>query len=164
MLRFLSLTLLLLSAAPSRADPEPTGLWLTRDRDGVIAISPCAGGLCARIAGVFLDNPGDKMPLDYRGVSQCGLKLITDARQIQPNLWKGHILDPRNGNIYGVELHLDPGGNLALRGFLGIPLLGQTQTWTRFTGKLPADCRIAPVNPGSHLAGQSRKGTMTERR
>jgi hypothetical protein len=41
-----------------------------------------------------------------------------------------------------VELHLDPHGELRLRGFLGIPLLGQTQTWTRYAGPLPEDCRL----------------------
>jgi uncharacterized protein (DUF2147 family) len=148
MIRFatLVLLLLLLPVQPSRAAPGLTGFWLTQDHDGVIAVTTCDGGLCAGIAGVILDHPGDPTPVDHRGVSQCHLKLITDARQIQPNLWKGHIVDPRNGHIYGVELHLDPRGNLALRGFLGIPLLGRTQTWTRYTGKVPDDCRLVAAN------------------
>jgi uncharacterized protein (DUF2147 family) len=161
MLRFFALALLALLSAPSRAATPLAGLWLTGDRGGVIAISPCDGGLCARIVGVFLDRADDPMPLDYRGMSQCDLPLITDARQIGANLWKGHILDPRNGTMYGVELHLDPKGNLAVRGFLGIPLLGETQTWTRYTGAVPADCRIAP-NP--NLADRPASGTMTKRR
>ena len=65
----------------------------------------------------------------------------------EPNLWKGHIIDPRNGSVYGVELQLDPHGNLALRGFLGIPLLGHTQTWTRYTGSVPDDCRMHAAQP-----------------
>lgn len=131
------------SAAPAHP-ADVTGMWLTQDRDGVIAISTCGTMVCARIVGVFLDRPNDPMPVDHRGISQCNLPLISDARQIQPGLWKGHITDPRNGTVWGVELHLDPGGNLALRGFLGIPLLGRTQTWTRYTGRPPADCRILP--------------------
>ena len=134
---------LLLAATSAEAQPGPIGLWLTKGRDAVIAIAPCGGGLCGRMVGVFLDHPSDRMPMDYRGVSQCGLPLITEARQVEPNLWKGHIVDPRNGIVYGAELHLDRSGDLALRGFLGIPLLGQTQTWTRYTGRVPADCRIA---------------------
>jgi len=82
------------------------------------------------------------MPVDYRGVSQCDLPLITDASQVQTGLWKGHITDPRNGHVWGVELHLDSHGDLALRGFFGLPLLGHTQTWTRYRGKPPANCRI----------------------
>ncbi len=126
----------------SAAVPSVTGVWLTQDREAVIAIAPCGGFVCARIVGVFLDRPDDPMPVDRRGVSQCDLPLITDARRIRRNLWKGHISDPRNGHIYGVELHLDPHGNLGLRGFLGVPLLGHTQIWTHYHGQLPADCRI----------------------
>jgi uncharacterized protein (DUF2147 family) len=143
MLRLLTLLVIpLLCAVPAQA-AGLTGLWLTEDHDGIMRVSACDGGLCVEIAGVILDHPDDPTPVDYRGVSQCHLKLVTDAKQIRPNLWKGHIRDPRNGGVYGVELRLDPHGNLALRGFLGVPLLGQTQTWTRFPGDVPADCRLS---------------------
>jgi uncharacterized protein (DUF2147 family) len=142
MFRVLALVLLLLSIRSAQAAPALTGLWLTQDRNGVIAVSRCGDLLCARIVGVVLDHPDDKMPLDYRGVSQCDLPLITDARQIRPNLWKGHLTDPRNGSEYGAEIHLDPHGNLALRGFLGFTLLGRTQIWTRYPDTPPADCRL----------------------
>ena len=58
---------------------------------------------------------------------------VDQRRQADPaRPVEGHITDPRNGDVWGVELHLDPHGNLALRGFLGVPLLGRTQTWTRY--------------------------------
>jgi uncharacterized protein (DUF2147 family) len=145
MIRPLALAALLLSIHASHAAPAPTGLWLTHDRDGVVAVSACGNRLCARLVGFFLDRPDEKTPVDYRGISQCNLMLITDAWQVQPGLWKGHITDPRSGDVWDVELHLDPNGNLALRGFLGIPLLGRTQTWTRYAGTPPADCRILPA-------------------
>jgi len=144
MLAFLFLTLFVPAA---HASPNLTGFWLTQDGDGVISISNCGELLCAHIVGVFLDHPDDKTPVDFRGVSQCNLPLITDARQIRPDLWKGHIINPRNGEVWGVELRLDHNGNIALRGFLGVPLLGRTQTWTRYPGTPPADCRIAPSGP-----------------
>jgi uncharacterized protein (DUF2147 family) len=132
------------SALHATTSPVPTGLWLTQDRGGIIAINPCRDRLCARIVGVVLDHATDAMPVDYRGVSQCGLSLISDALQVGPGLWKGHILDPRDGSLYGVELRLDPHGRLALRGFLGIPLFGRTEIWTRFNGAVPPDCRMVP--------------------
>ena len=160
-LRVSTLCALLLFGAAASAAPNPTGLWLTQDHDGIIQVSSCDGGLCARIAGVILDHPNDPTPVDYRGVSQCHLPLITDAKPIRANLWKGHIGDPRNGGIYGVELSIDPHGNLAVRGFLGIPLLGQTQTWTRFSGSVPDDCRMV-AQP--RLVEQPGKGTMASGR
>jgi uncharacterized protein (DUF2147 family) len=145
--RTLAIAFLLLPVSLSAAPQSLIGLWLTQDRDGIIAVSSCDGGLCAEIAGLILDHPDDPTPVDYRGVSQCHLPLITDAKQVQPNLWKGHITNPRNGGIYGVELRLDPHGNLALRGFLGVPLLGRTQTWTRYAGAVPDDCRLHAGSP-----------------
>ncbi len=132
--------------APNNA--APTGLWLTQDRGGVIAITQCADRLCARIVGVVLDRATDAMPVDYRGVSQCGLELINDAQQVRPGLWKGHILDPRNGSTYGAELRLDSHGRLAMRGYLGFTLLGRTETWTRYTGVAPRDCRLTASRSG----------------
>jgi len=138
-----------------RNAPSPAGLWLTQDHGGVIAISTCGDALCARIAGVFLDRPDDPMPLDYRGMSQCGLSLISDARQVRPGLWKGHILDPRNGATFGAELWLHDAEHLALRGFLGFALLGRTEAWTRYAGNVPRDCRLLPTG----TAGLSRAAT-----
>jgi uncharacterized protein (DUF2147 family) len=133
------------AANPPASGSSPVGVWLTQDHGGIIAIAGCEDRLCARIVGVVLDHPNDTMPVDYRGLSQCGLTLISDARQVKPGLWKGHILDPRNGGVFGVDLTLDPSGRLLLRGFLGVPLLGRTETWTRYTGVVPADCRLLAV-------------------
>lgn len=154
MLRCLALaSVLLLSAISTRAAPGLTGLWLTQDRNGVIEVSHCGDRLCARIVGVVLDHRDDKMPVDYQGTSQCDLPLISDAAEIRPNLWKGHLTDPRNGSVYGAEIHLDPDGNLALRGYLGFTLLGRTQTWTRYPGTLPTDCRLE-AGAGSNEASR----------
>jgi uncharacterized protein (DUF2147 family) len=141
--KFGILTALLFASFPAQAADNPTGLWLTQDHDGIIKIFPCNGGLCAQIAGFILDHPTDPTPVDYRGVSQCHLPLITDAKQIEINLWKGHIINPRNGTVYGVEFHLDAHNNLALRGYVGLPLFGETQTWTRYSGRVPSDCRLS---------------------
>ena len=44
----------------------------------------------------------------------------------------GDILDPDNGKVYRVKLKLvDNGSKLDVRGYIGTPLLGRTQTWIR---------------------------------
>lgn len=151
MFRNLALIALLVPMHAALAGPPVEGLWLTQDHDGVIAVEPCDTGngkLCARIEGFILDHAGDPTPVDYRGVSQCHLPLITDAVQVEPNLWKGHITNPRNGDVWRVEMYLERDGSLALRGYLGVPLLGQTQTWTRYDGKVPEDCRLTKPEGG----------------
>jgi uncharacterized protein (DUF2147 family) len=163
MVRLIILVGVFLGSLQAQASDTLTGLWLTQDHDGIIKVSWCGGSLCAEIAGVILDHPTDPTPVDYRGVSQCHLQLISDAKPIRPNLWKGHIINPRNGKIYGVELHLDQYRNLALRGFIGIPLLGETQTWTHYSGTVPDDCRLltntgvaAPSRTAPHGLGRAQ--------
>ncbi|MDE3010633.1 MAG: DUF2147 domain-containing protein [Pseudomonadota bacterium] len=44
----------------------------------------------------------------------------------------GHIVDPHSGTIYRCRMRLIDGGHrLEVRGFVGIALLGRTQTWVR---------------------------------
>jgi uncharacterized protein (DUF2147 family) len=147
LLAALPLTLILALAPTADAARPPsgvTGLWLTQDRGGIISVETCGEKLCLHIAAVVLDQPSDPMPLDSRGISQCGLKLVDGAVRIKPNLWRGKILDPRDGKLYGVQVWLNPDGTLALRGYLGVALLGRTETWTRYPGSVPADCRLSP--------------------
>ena len=44
----------------------------------------------------------------------------------------GDILDPNNGKVYKVRLRpVDGGKRLEVRGYVGMPMLGRTQTWVR---------------------------------
>jgi len=142
------LALALLSSPAAGAATDPTGLWLTRDRGGVIEVSRCGTHLCARIVGVVLDKPTDPIPLDHAGSTQCGLILINDAAEVSPNLWRGHIQDPRNGSLWSVQIWTNPDGTFSLRGFLGFSRLGHTEIWTRYKGEVPADCRLSPADVG----------------
>ena len=54
----------------------------------------------------------------------------------------GQILDPHNGKTYKVRLSLeDNGQKLDVRGYVGMPMLGRTQTWIR---KDATDSQPAP--------------------
>ena len=82
------------------------------------------------------------MPKDAAGRSQCGLTIITNAIPAQDGSWFGRITDPRDDKQYGLEMWLDDFGRLHVRGYLGLPLFGQTSIWERFTGRVTADCGI----------------------
>ena len=44
----------------------------------------------------------------------------------------GEILDPNNGKTYNSQIRLtEKGQKLNVRGYLGLPLFGRTQTWLR---------------------------------
>ena len=61
-----------------------------------------------------------------------GLLLLRHLRPENGEYVGGDILDPDTGRIYGCTLRLTDGGReLIMRGFLGIALLGRSQTWRR---------------------------------
>ncbi|HVJ56174.1 MAG TPA: DUF2147 domain-containing protein [Aliidongia sp.] len=117
------------------------GAWLTPEGDGVITIERCGDALCGRIAGITR-APGEAEPTDVNGKPQCGLTIISEERPDGDGTWLGEITDPRTGDTYGAKLWVGQDGNLRLRGFLGLPLLGETQTWRPFAGHLTPACEI----------------------
>ena len=120
------------------------GDWLTQGREGVIRIAPCNGNLCGTLVGLRFGSNGDA-PRDWQGRSQCGLTIMTGMAQVQPGLWRGHIVNPQDGKRYGVDISLESRNRLRLRGFLDMPVLSaikQSQIWTRFLGRLTPDCHM----------------------
>jgi uncharacterized protein (DUF2147 family) len=132
-----------LTAAPAPAirTDSPLGAWWTADGHGVVEIVRCGDALCGRIVGVDR-GPEEPVPTDVHGRSQCGLTIITDEKPDMDGGWLGAVTDPRDGGRYQAKLWLDASGDLNLRGFIGIPVLGSTQTWHKFTGHLTAECRL----------------------
>ncbi|WP_262312196.1 DUF2147 domain-containing protein [Acidiphilium sp. AL] len=122
---------------------SPEGDWLTGRGGAVVRIAPCAGGtgLCGHIVGIVLDH-GDAMPMDWQGRSQCGFELIRPSVTRSGAEWHGRIVDPRNGSAYHAEFQVTRTGELALRGYLGLPVFGETQHWMRYEGTVPRSCRI----------------------
>ena len=126
-------------APMAQAQQAPVlGRWLSESGKGVIEIYPCADKLCGKL--VWLAEPiRDGAPaVDHNNKDAalrqrplCGLTMLGDFREIEANRWgDGWIYSPENGKTYRATMMLD-GGLLKLRGYIGIPLLGETQTWTR---------------------------------
>ncbi len=134
----------LLLAFPAHA-ATPAGLWWTQDHDGIIEILPCGdhSQLCGRIAGQphILDEHGQP-PRDNKGRLECGLTILNGKPGGEPGHWFGLITNPEDGQDWRSEFWLGEDGNLRLRGYILIRPLGQTQTWTRFSGRVAQDCTI----------------------
>jgi uncharacterized protein (DUF2147 family) len=133
---------LIVTSASSAPAASPVGTWLTANGHGVIEIAQCGDALCGRIVGIDRE-PAAPMPTDVHGRSQCGLTIITNEMPAADGTWLGEVTDPRDGETYQAKLWLDEGGNLHMRGFIGIPLLGSTQIWRKYTGHLTAECGLA---------------------
>ncbi len=61
-----------------------------------------------------------------------GMVMLWGFKHIKDNLWEeGSIYDPENGKTYRCKMTLESADVLNVRGFIGISLIGRTDTWTR---------------------------------
>jgi hypothetical protein len=157
------------SLTVSFAQPKPertvAGFWQQTDNDGhvggwffflkrddlyegrLVKMFPKPGeedkkviSVCARCAG------------DQKNAPMLGLTIIKGMKRTGGKYEEGNILDPRDGTLYHAQMEVSADGQkLAVRGYLGIPLLGQTQTWTRLPDDAMAPEEIPPesVSPAS---------------
>ena len=134
-----------LFAALVHAQATPAGLWKMIDDESkkeksLIRITE-AGGVFSGKLEKLLDpaTPADavceKCSDDRKGKPLLGMTLVKGVRQSDGDkaLWDGgEILDPNNGKTYKVRMTpAEAGKTLAVRGYIGAPLLGRTQTWYR---------------------------------
>ena len=77
----------------------------------------------------------DKCSDERKDKPLVGLTILRDVAKDTEDqtLWSGgNILDPNNGKVYKVRLRpIDGGKRLEVRGYVGMPMLGRTQTWVR---------------------------------
>jgi uncharacterized protein (DUF2147 family) len=61
-----------------------------------------------------------------------GLRIVLGFEYKGQNLWEnGVIYDPENGRTYSCKAELIDTNTLAVRGYVGISLVGRTDNWTR---------------------------------
>ena len=120
--------------------PAVRGYWRTPS-GGIIRIAPCGHELCVEIAKL---PPGDHPLTDthnpdpkLRQRSLCGLRIGAGFVEVDPqHARSGHLYDPRSGHTYSGQMTAE-GNLLRLRGYIGLPVFGRTETWVR-ASKPPA--------------------------
>ena len=141
----IALTIVLaLAGSAALAQATPAGLWRTIDDDGKteksqVRISESGGVFSGKVEKIA--NPArqdarcDKCSDARKDQPLLGLVVIQGVRANagEAGLWDGgEILDPNNGKTYKVRMRLTGEGKaLELRAYLGMPLIGRTQTWQR---------------------------------
>jgi len=127
------------------AQMNPAGLWKTiDDKDGSakseIRIVETAGVVSGKIEKVLdpKSKPDDKCVEckdDRKDQPIAGLELMRGLKKsdTRDNLWDGGtIVEPSTGKVYKVQLTpIEGGKKLEVRGYVGAPLFGRTQTWIR---------------------------------
>jgi uncharacterized protein (DUF2147 family) len=134
--------IILAGAAPqdALARSDIIGRWVPLEQDSIIDIYLCGDEVCGRI--VKLDEPMDdsgeaKVDLNnrdeaLRGRPILGMELLTGFSSKKAGSYRGgRIYNPRDGKLYKAILTLLDDGTLKIRGYVGVPALGQTQVWSR---------------------------------
>lgn len=152
------------SAAPAGGEPTATGYWEQVDEksgkpESWFHIVEKDGVFVGTIVKMF-SKPGDPPPETFRCTKCEGpdkdaavlgtLQLIKGMKRKGLDYESGTITDPRDGNVYRALMKLSPDNKqLEVRGYLGIALLGRTQTWNRLPDNVMEPPKPVPAPKGT---------------
>ena len=144
MKKFTIAALVLTLHAAAWAQATPAGLWKTIDDEtkqekSLVRIADAGGSVSGKIEKLLdptkQDTKCDKCADERKDKPVLGMTIIRNVKQNADDkaLWDGgEILDPNNGKTYKVRMKpVDGGKTMEVRGYIGAPLLGRTQIWTR---------------------------------
>jgi uncharacterized protein (DUF2147 family) len=140
LLGFTAFLLSLVSFSQNKAD-DIIGIWLASGKEPAkIQIFKSGERFYGKI--VWIQNPTNaegKQRVDAKNPDEAkrhypimGLIILSGFKFNGDDEWKGgDIYDPQNGKTYSSNMHLKDRNTLKLRGYIGISLIGRTETWTR---------------------------------
>lgn len=142
--RIVGLVLAGIATATAMASPQtPSGRWkvvsdVTNQPVAIMKVYEEDGEYRAMIEKILDKAPEDppsicdKCPGALKGQPIEGLVIMQGLKPRGEGYGGGRILDPDTGNYYRVKMTLgEDGETLRVRGYLGVSLLGRTQTWYR---------------------------------
>ena len=127
----------------AQAQTTPVGLWKTVDdktktEKSHVRISEAGGVLTGRVEKVLdatkQDARCEECTDERKDKPVVGMVIVRNVKLGEDKEhWEGgDILDPNNGKVYKVRMKLiEAGKKLEVRGYVGAPILGRTQTWIR---------------------------------
>jgi uncharacterized protein (DUF2147 family) len=124
-------------------DASPVGLWKNIDDEtgkpkAMIRITENQGQLEGRIEKLFRSPDQDQNPKcdkcdgARKDQPMIGMMILSGLKKDGDEYKGGEILDPANGKVYRSKATLkDAGKKLEVRGYIGAPMFGRSQTWVR---------------------------------
>lgn len=142
--RFIAGFAFLAMAGAAFAQNTPVGKWhtiddKTKEIKSEITIIEAGGMITGRVSKVLRkdakpDAKCDECTDARKGQPIVGLEIMRGGKKEDgADVWSGgKILDPENGKEYSLKLTPQEGGKqLLVRGFIGSPMFGRSQTWVR---------------------------------
>ena len=121
------------------------GVWKTGEGNAMVRVYKNGEKYQGKI--VWLKEPNDpdtgKPKVDknhpeenVRTRSLLGLINVWGFSYIEKDVWdNGSIYDPKNGSTYSCTIKMSNANTIEVRGYIGISLIGRTDTWTRQVAK-----------------------------
>lgn len=132
---------MLLSSYTTDENTKIYGVWDTPKKDGKVKMYKAKSGkLCGKLSWMEEPNNSDGTPkLDtnnpdksLREKTVLNTVLFKHFVYKGDNTWEdGTVYDPQNGKTYSCIIKLKDDNSMEVRGFIGISLLGRTETFTR---------------------------------
>jgi uncharacterized protein (DUF2147 family) len=132
-----------LPVALAQEATSPVGLWRSIDDEtgkpkALVRIVEANGEFRGRIEKLFRDPGEEQNPRCEKCEGQLkdqpiiGMTIVSGMKRDGAEFRGGQILDPASGKVYKSKMSLTDGGKkLEVRGYVGVPMLGRTQTWIR---------------------------------
>lgn len=119
---------------------SPIGVWKTLDDEtkegkSQVEIYEKDGKLYGKVVRILTRGKEDAKCVDCKGAlkgkSILNMVILSDLKKSGNEWTGGKILDPNNGKEYKATLKLNGIDKLDVRGYIGLSLIGRTQTWYR---------------------------------
>lgn len=140
MTKFLMMIAIFIGSVMGANAQSVVGKWRTIDdatgqEKSIVEIYKQNGkyfGKVIKVLNPSKPNPTcDKCPGDDKGKPIEGLVIIKDLQKKGDEYTGGKITDPQSGKQYKCTIKLNGSDKLDVRGYVGISLIGRTQTWLK---------------------------------
>ncbi|MHA3788836.1 DUF2147 domain-containing protein [Flavobacterium hauense] len=119
---------------------QVTGRWKTIDDEtgqpkSIVEIYEQNGKIYGKVVEILNPAKKDAKCTKCKGADKdkpiLNLVIIKGLTKDGEEYTDGDILDPNKGKLYSCTIKLDGKDKLDVRGYMGISMLGRTQTWQR---------------------------------
>lgn len=130
---FLFILFTTLLTAQQKAD-NLLGTYMTDKNEGMVEITKKDGKYYGKLLWTVTPGKLDDHNPDPKQKSEklAGKEILKAFEFDGDDLWhNGTIYDPKNGKTYNCKITRDEKGNLNVRGFIGVSLIGRTTFWVK---------------------------------